>query len=140
MLVASHLAKRIEQGVAPEVVLFEHAAKRRTALGQQAKQQVLGADILVAQLRRLRLCGVERLLQLGAEVQVGGAGALHLGAPGQLGLEIGLQLGQVHPDSLEQGGDDAVLLPCQGQGEVLAIDLLLRVLMRQFLRRLQRFL
>ena len=134
------MAKRIEQGVAPEVVVFEHAAKRRTALGQQAKQQVLGADILVAQLRRLRQCGVERLLQLCAEVQVGGAGALHLGAPGQLGLELGLQLGQVHPDSLEQGGDDTVLLPCQGQGEVLAIDLLLRVLMRQFLRRLQRFL
>ena len=64
-LVAAHLAKRIEQGVAPEVVLLEHAAKRRAALGQQAKQQVLGADVLVAELRRLGLGGVERLLQFG---------------------------------------------------------------------------
>ena len=134
------MAKRVEQGIAPEVVLLEHAAKRRAALGQKAKQQVLGADVLVAELRRLGLGGVECLLQLGAEIQVGGAGALHLGASGQFGIEVDLKLGQVHASALEQPRDDAVLLSRQGQGEVLAIDLLLRVLMRQFLRRLQRFL
>ena len=92
-------------------MVVEHAAKRRAALGQQAKQQVLGADVLVAQLRRLGMCCVERLLEFATKIKVGRTGTLDLGAAAELGIEVGLKLGQVHPDALEQGGDAAVLLP-----------------------------
>ena len=37
-LVATHLAKRIKQSLAPEIVRLENAAKRIAALGQQAEQ------------------------------------------------------------------------------------------------------
>ena len=105
------MAKRIKQAIAPEVVIVEYAAKRRATLGQQTKQQVLGADVLVAQLRRLDMCCVERLLEFATKIKVGCTGTLDLGASAELGIEVGLKLDQVHSDALEQGGGDAVLLP-----------------------------
>ena len=68
------------------------------------------------------------------------AGALHLVAARQFAFQVRLELGRGHADLLQQIRDEAVGLADQGQQQMLAIHLLMRIPMRDALRFLQRFL
>ena len=78
---------------------LEYFLERGAAVIEQTKQQVFGADVIVFELAGLGLRGVERLLQIGAEEQIGGTDALDLAAAGQFAFEVGFELGRRHPES-----------------------------------------
>ena len=98
------------------------------------------ALVLVLELAGFGLGSVQRLLQVGAEKQVGRARALDLVAPGEFALEIRLQLGNGHANLLQQIRDEAVGLVDQGEHQMVAIHLLVRKPMGNALRLLQCFL
>ncbi len=75
-----------------------------------------------------------------AEKQVGRTGPLYLVAAGEFAVQVRLQLGGGHPDLLQQIGNQAVGRGDQGEQQMLAIHLLMRKLLGDALRFLQRFL
>ena len=110
------------------------------AVVEQAEQQMLGADVIVLELAGLGLRGIQRLLQVRAEKQVAAAGALDFVAAGQFAFQVRLELRGRHADLLQQLRDEALGLADQGQQQMLAIHLLMRMSLRDALRFLQRLL
>jgi len=139
-LVSAQIGERPQDNLAFEVVGLENLFQRRPALVEQPQQQVLGAEIVVFELARLGLRRVQRLLEAGAEIHVQRTGALDFMAAGQFALQFRLELGQGDADLFQQIRDQAFRLADQGQQQVLAIHLLVRVLARDPLRVLQRLL
>ena len=137
-LVAAQLGQRLEHRVALEAMLGENLFQRRTAAVQQAQQQMFGADVIVLELGRLGLRGIERLFQIAAGVGI--AGALDLVPAREFGLQIRLQPGDRHADAFQQVGDQAFGLADERQREMFAVNFLMRQFAREALRLRQRLL
>ena len=99
---------------------------------------MLGGDVLVLELLRLVLGGVEHLE--GALREVAAFASVDLRHLAQLVVEAGLHELRVGADALEQRGDQTVLLGEQRGEHVLGQDLLLIAAARDGLRLLQRLL
>ena len=119
---------------------LEDFFERRPAVRHHAQQQVFGARILVAQLRRLGLRGIEGFLERLAQERVGGGGSLHFRAARKLLFDLARERGRRRAELLEQRPDESFGLFEQRQQEMLAIDLLVRIPAGDGLRGLQGFL
>ena len=137
-LVAAQIGERLEHDVALETGGGKHFLQRHTAIGEQAEQQMFGADVIVLEFVRLGLRGIERFAQGRAGINL--RGALDLVAAGQFAFQFGLQLRGRHADFLEQFGHEAFRLAEQGQQQVLAVHFLVRHFAREALRLRQRLL
>ncbi len=104
----------------------------------QAEQQMFGADVIVLELGRLGLRGIERLSQIAAGVGV--ARALDLVPAGEFGLQIRFQPGDRHTDAFQQIGNEAVALADEREREMFAVDFLMRIIAGEALRLRQRLL
>ena len=91
-------------------------------MGAQRQQQVFGRDVIVLELRRLGLRGIERLAQSRAGINL--RAAFNLVAAGQIALQFGLQFRGCDADFLEQFGDEAFRLAEQGQQQMFAVHFL----------------
>ena len=138
------VAAQFRQGPKHQVPLkpagLEDLLQRRTPFVQQSEQQVFRADVIILELARLRLCRVQGLLQLLADEQVRRRNPLDFVPALELPLQVRTQLSQGHPDLLQQIGDQAFRLADHGQQQMLSINLLMRIILRDALRLLQRFL
>ena len=112
--------------------------QRRTALVQQAEQQMFGADVIVLELGRLGLRGIERLSQIAPGVGI--AAALDLVPAREFRFQIRLEPGDRHADALQQIGHEALGLAEQREQQMLAVNFLMRIFAREALRLLQRLL
>ena len=119
---------------------LKHCFKGRPTVAEQAKQEMLGADVIVFEFASFSLRGIEGLLESGAEKQICGTGALDFMATGQLAFEVGFELGGGHADFFEQVRNEAVGLANQRQEEVFAVHFLMGVTMGDSLSFLQRLL
>ncbi len=117
---------------------FENLFQRSAAIGQQAEQQMFGADIIILELVGLGLRGIERLAQGQAGINL--RAALDLVAAGQIVFEFGLQLRGRHADFLKQFGHEAFRLAEQGQQQMFAVHFLVGHFAREALRLRQRLL
>ena len=99
---------------------------------------MFGADVIVLELGRLGLRGIERLLQIAAGVSV--ARALDLVTAGEFGLQIRFQSGDRHADAFEQIGNEAFGLADEREREMFAVDFLMRQFAGEPLRLLQGLL
>ena len=99
---------------------------------------MLGRDVLVLEALGLALRPLERGPQPLAEVLP--ATAAHLGHPRQLGLELALHGVEPGAELAEDRADHALTLLEQRLQQVLGLDRLVLVLIRQRLRGLDRFL
>ena len=99
---------------------------------------MLGGDVLVLELLRLVLGGVENLET--ALREVAAFASVDLRHLAQLVVDAGLHELRVGADALEQRGDQTVLLGEQRGEHVLGQDLLLIAAARDGLRLLQRLL
>ena len=105
---------------------------------QQAEQQMFGADVIVLELVRLGLRGVERLLQIAPGVRI--VAALNLVAAREFLFQIRLEFGGRHADARQQFRHEAFVLADQREQQMLAVHFLMRMFARDALRLLQRLL
>jgi hypothetical protein len=120
------LAHAVEVGAQ----LHEHLRRDPLALADQAEQDVLGADVVVAQLQRLAQAQLEHLLGARGERDVPGRrllpGADDVGHLGAHGIERDLEL-------LERLRCDALALVDQAEQNVLGTDVIVVEHLRLFL-------
>ena len=96
---------------------------------------MFGADVFILELGGLGLRGVERFSQVAPGVGI--ATALHLVAAGDFGLQIRFEPGRGHTDAFQQVGDETLSLVNEGEGEMFAVNFLVRMLAGEALRRLR---
>ena len=70
-LVAAQFGQRLQDGVAFEAVALKNLLQRGAALFQQPQEQMLGADVFVAQFAGFGFGRVERFLEGRAGIQIG---------------------------------------------------------------------
>ena len=107
-------------------------------LVQQAEQQMFGADVIVLELVRLGLRGIERLLQVTPSVRI--VAALNLVSAREFLFQIRLKFRGRHADAGQQFRHEAFGLAEQGEQQMLAVHLLMRMFPGDTLRTLQRLL
>lgn len=134
-LVTAQFRKRLEHRIALEAVRGKNFLERRTGLVEQTEQQMFGADIIILELVRLGLRGVERLLQITPGIRI--VAALNLVPPREFLFQIRLKFGGRHADASQQFRHEAFGLAEQGEQQMLAVHFLMRVFTRDALRVLQ---
>ena len=92
--------------------------------GGERHQQPVLRDVFVAGLGRGLLRGVEHAHQLGGDLRLAGAGALHLRLPGEFGLDAGQRRLGVAAGGADQAGGGAFLVIQQRLEQMLGRDAL----------------
>ena len=137
-LIPAHLDQRLEHTVPRDRVGRENPLQTRPTLLDQTKQQVLGGREVILEFGRFLGGGSEDILEILTRIDLGGA--IDLGAAAEFRLEILGEAGQRHAQLLKQLRNEAFVLTNQGQGQVLAVQLLVIQLLRDLLRGVHRFL
>ena len=109
----------------------QHLRGDALALADEAEQDVLGADVVVAELQRLAQRQLEHLLGARRERDVAGR---HEGALADEVLDLRVDVLERDVERLERLGGDAVLLADQTEQQVLGADVVLVEHARFFLR------
>ena len=137
-LVAAQVCQRFEHRIALQAVRLKNFLERRIALIHQAEQQVFGADVIILELRRLGLRGIENFFETRAQERF--ARSLDFVAAGQFAVEIRFEFGNGHADFFQQIGDETFRLANQRQQQMFAINFLMRKFPGDALRPLYRLL
>ena len=99
---------------------------------------MFGADVIILELVRFGLRGIERLLQIAPGVGI--VAALNFVAAREFLFQIRLELGGRHADARQQFRHEAFVLVDEREQQMLAIHLLMRMFAGDALRVLQRLL
>ena len=131
---ASDVLEHLKDGLAGHPVALEEVSQ--PALGRgQAHEHVLGGDVAVLHLVGFRLGGVEHLLRLPAQPQLGGS--MDGGEVLQALLQFRAHGRPAHTYALQDGPGDAALLIEERDGQVLGLYLRVPSLPGQLLGRCQ---
>src|SRR5690606_35697264 len=104
-LVAADLRQRLHRAVAVDVVATQERFGGRSLDREDAEEEMLGADVLVTELPRLGLGGLERAAKAGADDRV--RADLELGRAFDKGEDLARNLRGIQLHALEHLWDDA---------------------------------
>jgi hypothetical protein len=135
----AHLGEGLEEVVAPNTRVLERGGGGAVVLGDEGEQEVLGRDVLVLELLRLRAGVFEQRLAPPPDVEVGRR-APHLRLRVERRVDAGLEVLGVDAQLAQQRGDDALRLAEQRRQQMLGRELLVSAALGEGLRVAQRLL
>ena len=130
--VVDRLLQRLRVGAG----IAQRARGRRVGGGDRHQQPVL-RDVFVAGLGRGLLRRIQDAHELGRDLRLAGAGALHLGLAREIGLDRGQRRLRIAAGGLDQAGGRAFLVVQQRLQQMLRRDLLVELADRDRLGGLQ---
>ena len=119
-------------------VLFQDFLEARPALLEEPEEEMFRAGEFVPECGGLRLGALEGLAEIGSQESL--PGALDLDAAGELTFQRRGQPGGGHSQFLEEGLNESLRLPQQGEQQMFSVNFLVRITLSNGLGRLQSLL